>query len=96
MMGLPWKGRDAEWGWVGGLHPEGGIWAAGDPKGVVFPRIFFYLFIYLGWVFVAAPALTLVPRSWGSSLVGVISLLRAVPSCGERAPPVAKVMRKEA
>ena len=50
------------------------------PKGVVFPRIFFYLFIYLGWVFVAAPALILVPRSWGSSLVGVLRLLPAVPS----------------
>ena len=45
MIGLPWKGRDAGWGWVGGLHPEGGIWAAGDPKGVVFPCIFFNLFI---------------------------------------------------
>ena len=45
MIGLPWKGRDAGWGWVGGLHPEGGIWAAGDPKGVLFPRIFFNLFI---------------------------------------------------
>lgn len=69
-----------EWGWVGGLHPEGGMWAAGDPKRVVFPGI---LFIYLSSCAASSLQLALVSpvsRGGGSSLVAVMGLLTAEPS----------------